>query len=119
MLKHAAMCALLFLSVAGNGVPQGSYTVHNGYIKAQKYLEMNSEQQEIYVMAVLDGIYLAPVFGAPEGGKVLMHIARCADGMSGSIQVAAIVLKQVKEHPEHWNQSLRDEVYTALLQACT
>jgi hypothetical protein len=39
--------------------------------------------------------------------------------MTGSEQVAAILLKQVKEHPEHWNWDLKYEVVSAMVNACS
>lgn len=68
-------------------------------------------------MGVLDGMYEAPAFGAPDNNPLLLRIELCVEGMKGS-QVAAIALKYVKEHPEHWHWDLKDNVYNAMLNAC-
>ncbi len=68
-------------------------------------------------MGLLDGIYIAPYFGAPDNNKALVRIATCVEGMKAS-QVAAIIEKYVRDHPEQSKQDLKDVGYNAMLEAC-
>jgi hypothetical protein len=92
-------------------------TIHNGFLKAQDYLSLSSENQRVYVMGLLDGWYMAPSFGGPENYKLLMETEKCVEGMRAS-QVAAIVEKHIREHPERWNWDAKDMGYNAMINAC-
>jgi hypothetical protein len=62
-------------------------------------------------------MYMAPMFGAPDNGKPLISLATCVEGMKAS-QVAAIIEKFIKDHPEHWHWDLKDQAYSAMREAC-
>ncbi|HEV8412073.1 MAG TPA: hypothetical protein VGQ49_00670 [Bryobacteraceae bacterium] len=109
--------AVALLGLAGRALPQRSVKIHNGFLKAQTYLELTPDDQRAYVMGALDGIYMAPIFGAPENDPGLVSLEACVEGMKGS-QVAAIVLKYAKDHPERWNWDLKDVTYSALREVC-
>jgi hypothetical protein len=91
---------------------------HNGWLKANDYLQMEPDMQRLYIMGVFDGWYMAPLFGAPENGKWLMSVETCAEGMKGS-QIAAIVDKYIRNHPEKWDFDLKDLAYQGVREACT
>lgn len=118
-LRQAIAALALVVLFANIGIPQHSVTVriHNGFLKAGDYLDMDSGGQKTYAMGLLDGMYMAPMFGAPDDGKVLVSLATCVEGMKAS-QVAAIIEKFIKDHPEHWHWDLKDEAYSAMLHAC-
>ena len=68
-------------------------------------------------IGLLDGFEYAPYFGAPENDKVLLRIATCTEGMRAS-QVAAIIEKYTKNHPEQWHFDLSGVGFDALADAC-
>ena len=78
---------------------------------------MPEAQQEGYAAGLVDGIYLAPFMGAPQENIDIEHLHKCFVGMS-TRQVAAIIKKFLKEHPEKWHQRLNTEAYYALYAAC-
>jgi hypothetical protein len=47
---------------------------------------------------------------------LLLEIETCVEGMKSS-QVAAIIEKYVKDHPEKWNWDLKDTGYNAMLDS--
>jgi len=118
-VKRVTVTFFLLVLFAMNCVPQriASATIHNGFLKARDYLEMDSDGQRVYAMGILDGMYLAPFFGAPDDGKRLLSLSSCVEGMKAS-QVVAIVEKYIRDHPEHWHLSLHLEAYSGLRQAC-
>ena len=108
---------LLFL-LSTNSVPQNRRAmVHNGWLRAEDYLKLDPESQRVYAMGLLDGMYYAPVFGAPDNNKLLVSLASCIEKMKAS-QVSAIIEKYVKENPEHWNWDLNGQAYAGLRRAC-
>jgi hypothetical protein len=91
--------------------------IHNGFWQASQFLEFDKDSQSVYATGLLDGMYLSPAFGAPASNKVLLEIETCVEGMK-STQVAAIIEKYVKDHPEKWNWDLKNAGYNAMLDAC-
>jgi hypothetical protein len=62
-------------------------------------------------------MYLAPVFDAPNRGKDLTATRVCLNGMTNT-QVAAIIKKYAKEHPEKWDMGANVVAWQALREAC-
>jgi hypothetical protein len=91
--------------------------IHRGFVKAGDFLEWDENGRNGYAMGLLDGMYMAPAFGAPDNNKVLIDIATCAEGMKSS-QVVAIIDKYLRDHPEKWHWDLKDIGYNAMLTAC-
>ena len=91
--------------------------IHAGFLKAGEYLEMPDEGRRAYARGLLDGFYMAPMFGAPEDSKWLIPICECVEGMKAS-QVAAIIDKFIKDHPEHWHWDADEQGYKAMREAC-
>ena len=123
-MKKAALFFLAVIAVSSllraqqNGAPAArSVIVHNGFLKAQDYLRLSPENQRAYAMGLLDGWYMAPMFGGPENYKHLMEVEECVEGMRSS-QVAAIVEKHIREHPEGWDWDAKDLGYDAMIDAC-
>jgi hypothetical protein len=85
-------------------VPQKSEDevfVSQGFIITEKYLGYGQPEQAIYAAGLIDGINLAPLFDAPSKGK-LVAIKSCVNGMTNT-QVAGIITKYAKDHPEEWH----------------
>jgi hypothetical protein len=97
--------------------PTATVLIHGGFVKARDFLDMDQVAQKVYSMGVIDGMYMAPMFGAPDKGQRLVSFQECIKGMKAS-QVAAIIEKHIKNNPEHWHWDAKDEVYSAMLIAC-
>jgi hypothetical protein len=111
---------ILFFLIPVEGMPQqpvASHKVHNGFLKAGAYLDMDEGSRRGYVMGILDGIYTSPFFGAPDDNKALVSLATCVEGMKAS-QVAAIIEKYIRNHPEHWHLDLKEQFLYAMREAC-
>jgi hypothetical protein len=109
---------LLLLSVLPQAGLAQSVRLHNGFLKAEEFLHMNVNRQRDYATGVVDGMLLAPLFGAPDNGQKIQSFGACIEGMS-DIQVAAIIEKFLRDHPERWNDPLNAVVFTAMTQGCT
>jgi hypothetical protein len=118
-MKRIALVIVALLTLVMDAVPQrtSSLRIHNGFLKAREYLDMDPPAQRAYAMGVLDGMYMAPMFGAPDNDKGLVSLATCVEGMKAS-QVAVIIEKYLKEHPERWHWDLKDAAYSSVRAAC-
>jgi len=75
-----------------------------------------AEDRKFYLHGLIDGAFLAPLFGGSEEKSELSHFRKWAAGMSSN-QVSEIVLQYIKAHPEEWHQPLGILVWSAFLQA--
>jgi hypothetical protein len=102
-------------------VPQESEPlaeVWPGFTKTEKYIQLGANQQGIYAAGLVDGMYLTPVFDAPNKDKYLTAMRTCLKSMTNT-QVAAVITKYAKDHPEKWNMGTNVVAWQALLEACS
>ena len=117
-MRKLPYCLVLFLVAVSLGNPQSSVHIHNGFLTGQEYLDFDARTQQGYAMGVVDGMLLAPMFGAPSDAAKLKSLANCIEGMSNA-QVKAIIDKFLKDHPERWNDPMHAVTYTAMMEACS
>jgi|HubBroStandDraft_3_1064219.scaffolds.fasta_scaffold47224_2 hypothetical protein len=93
--------------------------VRSGYLSAGKYLTLKPDIQAVYMAGMIDGMYLAPMFDAPDEDKYLVRIRVCVtDGDLTNTQIAAIVTKYVKKRPDEWRAGANVVAYQALREVC-
>ncbi len=66
-------------------------------------------------MGLIDGVLLAPFFGAPKDN--LAWLEECVTGMKSS-QTAAIFSAYLDGHPARWHQGAHVLFYYAMRDAC-
>ena len=114
------MVTLLLLLPIGEAFSQESEQtalVSQGFVKAEQYVSFGQSQQTTYAAGLMDGMYLAPAFDAPNNDKYLLAIRNCVKDMSAT-QVAAIIMKYANEHPEKWHMGTNLVAYQALREVC-
>ena len=116
-MKRISVTLLLLMAYAIDGASQGQVRMHRGTITAQEYLDMPKGAQKAYVMGLMDGLFLAPMFGAPADNKWRLAIQSCVEGKQVS-QLMAIIEKYIKERREYWHADAHFEAYNALSRAC-
>ena len=111
----SGVLALLAVSPILSSANDEGVLIRSGFVSGQQYLALAEEKQSAYAMGVVDGILLAPIFGAPK--KRMLQLEDCLTGMSDT-QVAAILTKYLRDHPARWHDSAHVLMYSALLDAC-
>jgi hypothetical protein len=117
MLKRWAFPYLLMMLTANRAASDDWAMVHQGYLRTEKYVQFTPTEQVVYATGLVDGMYLAPVFDAPAEGKHLSSLQTCLKEMSNT-QVAAIIAKFAKEHPEKWHIGANLVAYQAFREIC-
>jgi hypothetical protein len=112
-LKVRVVGALLTLANAASA--QEPVWVQDGFMTGEAYLSMDADSQANYAMGVIDGLILSPLVGAPP--SKIGWLQGCLANMSGT-QVAAILKKQVQDHPESWHRPAHTQMYSALVSTC-
>ena len=87
--------------------------IHDGFGTVQEFLGMSEIEQRAYAMGAVNGMLLAPLL--PE--TKLERFEQCIEGMN-NVQVAAIIEKYVREHPERWHEKTPAFIFSALSSAC-
>lgn len=106
---------ILLLTITAPVYSAEPVLVHNGFITGQKFLEFTEKERKVYVMGLVDGIFLAPLVGGSE--KRTSALGACAEGMTAK-QLDAILSKYLRENPEVWHQSVHSSMYGALIKSC-
>lgn len=115
MIGRLSLAVLCFLLSCHAAASDDYALVKSGYLKAEAYLAFEPREQAVYAMGLVDGMYLAPVFDAPNDSKYLSSLQACLKEMSNT-QVAAIITKFAKGHPESWHMGTNLIAYQALRQ---
>ena len=93
--------------------------VRSGYLSAGAYLALKPDTQGVYMAGMIDGMYLAPMFDAPDEDKYLVRIRRCVTyGDITNTQIAAIVTKYAKKRRDKWQAGANVVAYQALREFC-
>jgi len=88
--------------------------IHNGFGTGQDYIEMTQSQKKTYAMGVINGMLLAPLFGAPKGE--LQWFEAYIERMTAK-QVATILTKYLGDNPGRWHDGLHILMYAAIKNA--
>jgi hypothetical protein len=106
---------LLLATASAAAAQERPVTIHEGFYAGNDYRELHEGQRRVYVSGVIEGMLLAPLYGAPKSR--MSWLESCAVGMSDK-QVTAIVDKFMDEHPARWHEQMKTLVYSAMIGAC-
>lgn len=110
----------LVLSLAISLVPLSSVVadevkIRTGFSTGQKYIQMTAAQKRYYAMGIVNGMLLAPLFGAPKENMAALE--KCISEMTDT-QVAAILTDYLNKNPGQWNETPHVPMYKAMTEAC-
>ena len=94
---------------------QRRITVLAGYMKAEEFPDLAEPVQDGYARGFINGLMISPALGADH--QEVRQFYECTKEMD-SKQVAAIINKYIKDHPEVWHQELAVESLNAILKVC-
>jgi hypothetical protein len=106
---------LLLLGTFATHAQTRGVPIHTGFATGEQYLRMEEVEQRAYAMGIVNGILLAPLFGAP--GWELKWFERCVAGMTDG-QVATILRKYLRDNPGRWHETPHVPLYSAMLKVC-
>ena len=88
--------------------------IHNGFGTGQDYIKMSESQKRAYAMGAINGMIIAPLFGAPK--DKMRWLESYAENMTDE-QVAAILTKYLQDNPGRWHYGLHVLMYSAVKEA--
>lgn len=113
-MKH--LLAIIALIAAIN-VYAGQQTVKisPGFFTGKDYLDMSDTEKRAYITGEINGMLVAPFFGAPE--ENLNWLKTCSGKLSDE-QLASILSRFISEQPNQMQQNLNVVTFNALRDAC-
>ncbi len=114
MLRNVVFAVLLIsCSVAAASEP--AVEIKTGFLTGNAYRILSQEARRAYAMGLLDGMFLAPFFGAKK--EKLGWLERCATSMTDE-QIAAIFDKYLRDNPGRWHETMHVLGMVAMKDAC-
>ena len=89
--------------------------VPNAFMTGQGYLALSDHEQGTYIMGLIDGISIGPLFGASE--PRVLGLQSCMQGRN-NIQIAAMLIKYIQDRPERWHEGAHSLFYSRMLELC-
>ncbi len=105
---------VIFLTAAIVSAAEQGVLIHNGFGTGQDYIKMSPSQKRVYAMGAVNGILLAPLFGAPK--EKVQWFESYVENMT-DVQVAAILAKYLEDNPGRWHDGLHILMYSAIKEA--
>jgi hypothetical protein len=109
---------LVIIAVAAcvSGYGQQTVTISRGFFTGKEYLDMSDTERRAYATGAINGMLIAPLFGAPE--ERVNWLKTCSASMSDE-QVAAILTRHIIDQPGRANDSLNVLTFGAMQAACS
>ena len=108
------MCVVILLSAVSVFATNQAVMIHNGFGTGQDYIRMTDTQKRAYAMGAINGMLLAPLFGAPK--DQMKWFESYVENITDE-QVAAILLKYLEDNPGRWHDGLHVLMYSAIKEA--
>ena len=108
------LLAVLALITVVNASQQ-TVKISPGFFSGKDYLDMSDTEKRAYVRGEINGMLVAPFFGAPE--ENLAWLKTCSVKMSDE-DLAAILSRFIRDQPGQMQTNLNIVTFNALREAC-
>ena len=113
MKRFLPVIALItFISVYAS---QQTVSISGGFFNGRDYLDMSDTERRAYVTGAINGMLVAPFFGAPQ--ENLNWLKTCTGKMSDD-QLAAVLTSYIQGQPSNMQANLNVVTFNALQQTC-
>ena len=94
---------------------QQTVKISPGFFTGKDYLDMSDTEKRAYATGGINGMLVAPFFGAPEAN--LTWLKTCSAKMSDE-QIATILTRYIREQPTQMEANLNVVTFNAMREAC-
>jgi hypothetical protein len=113
MRRLLPLIALIaFATVYGS---QQKVAISGGFFTGKDYLEMTDTERRAHVTGAINGMLVAPFFGAPQ--ENVDWLKTCTTRMSDE-QLATVVTSHIKDQPNNLMLQLNVVTFNAIREAC-
>ena len=114
VMRKPLALVILYLSLISN-VSSQPVAIKSGFLTGNEYLARDEAERRDYAVGFVDGVLLAPVFGATK--TKMKWIEDCLTEMTNA-QVAAILEYYLKNNPGRWHEQMNILAFVALKESC-
>ena len=108
----AVIALAAFATVYAN---QQRVKISPGFFTGKDYLDMSDTEKRAYATGEINGMLVAPLFGAPE--ENLNWLKTCSTKMSDE-QLASVLTRFIREQPDQLQVNLNVATFNAMRDAC-
>ena len=94
---------------------QQTVKISPGFFSGKDYLDMSDTEKRAYVTGEINGMLVAPFFGAPE--ENLAWLKTCSAKMSDE-DLAAMLTRFIRDQPAQMQTNLNVVTFNSLREAC-
>jgi hypothetical protein len=109
------LTAMLSVGLVGSVSRAEGVWVPKAFMSGQQYLALPESRRSAYVMGLVDGIFIGPLFGASEAR--IKALQSCLQEHN-SVQIAAILSKYIQDQPERWHDGAHALFYSRMVELC-
>ena len=102
------LALIALIAVINVHATQQTIKISPGFFTAKDYLDMSDTEKRAYVTGQMNGMLVAPFFGAPE--EKLAWLKTCSGKMSDE-QLASIVSRYVRDQPNPQAKPQRRDIH--------
>jgi hypothetical protein len=113
-MKRLIFVLLVFMCIDSHASQQ-RVTISRGFFTGKDYFEMSETEKRAYATGAVNGMLVAPFFGAPE--ERLTWLKTCTAKMSDE-QTASILSNYITNDSSQLSMSLNVVTFNALKDAC-
>ena len=116
-----ALLAALALAIpataraAGDETQDGRIRIQGGYVSGREYLDMDGLTKKAYVSGLIEGMLLAPAFGAPEQDMEWFYTCTNEIGLK---DLRKVLYEYIKDDHDLWDNRNPAKAFRAIYQAC-
>lgn len=103
---------IAFITIHAN---QQTVKISPGFFTGKDYLDMTDTEKRAYATGGINGMLVAPFFGAPE--EKLNWLKTCSAKMSDE-QIATILTRYIRDQPSQMQTNLNVVTFNAMREAC-
>ena len=94
---------------------QQTVKISPGFFTGKDYLDMSDTEKRAYVTGGINGMLVAPFFGAPE--ENVNWLKTCTGKMSDE-EIADVLTRYIREQPKQMDAHLNVVTFNAIREAC-
>ena len=107
-----SLALVAFVTVYAN---QQTVKISPGFFTGKDYLDMSDTEKRAYATGGINGMLVAPFFGAPE--ENVNWLKTCTGKMSDE-DIAGILTRYIREQPKQMDTHLNVVTFNAIREAC-
>jgi hypothetical protein len=120
-MRHALGNAFFAFTLLASVTLMGSVSraegvrIPNPFTTGQQFLDLSESYRTAYVMGLIDGVYIGPLFDASQA--TVGALQQCLLGRNNR-QIAAMLSKYIRDRPERWHEGANAMFYSLLFELC-